>query len=138
MGVSHAPSRYGRAAGPSGVATARPSGQGTPTRRRYSPERRRRAAARRRRLRGFGRLVLLLVVILASVWVGTRIANATSARAERAYAAHAGDTLWSIARASYPSGQDPRRLVYLIERRNGLSSADIHPGQRLILPSPDR
>jgi len=135
--MTHAPSRYGRAAGSSMGAVHLLHGDGDPARRRYSPERRRRAAARRRRLRGLGRLAVLALVVLASVWVGTRIAHAASdgaSLADHVYVVRSGDTLWGVARTSYPGGGDPRRLVYLIELRNGLPGADIRPGERLILP----
>jgi hypothetical protein len=135
--MTNAPSRHGHVAGSSlGPAIHIPPG-GDQARRRYSPERRRRATARPRRLRGMGRLVLLVLIVLVSVWVGTRIANATSdvaAFTEQTYVVHDGDTLWGIARASYQRGGDVRRLVYLIERRNDLPGGDIRPGQRLILP----
>lgn len=45
----------------------------------------------------------------------------------------AGESLWSIARDLAP-GEDPRRIVDAIIERNGLSSARIFPGQRLLLP----
>ena len=132
--MTTAPSRTGRATGPSyGPA---PSWEHPDrARRRYSPVRRRRAAARRRRLRGLGRLVLLVLIVLVSVWVGTRIAAASSDNpVERSYVVRPGDTLWGVAARSYPHDRDPRPLVYLIERRNGLSSAAVQPGQRLVLP----
>jgi nucleoid-associated protein YgaU len=136
--MTNAPSRHSRATGSSvGAADHLLQGGGAPARRRYSPERRRRAAARRRRLRGLGRLALLVLIVAISVWVGTRIANATSNTAaftEHTYSVRSGDSLWSIARRSYPQGGDTRRLVYLIERRNGLTRADVRPGQRLVLP----
>jgi nucleoid-associated protein YgaU len=100
-----------------------------------------RARARRRRerrLRGLVRLVLLIAIIAAVVWAGARVANATADRAavsERIYVVRAGDTLWQIAADAYGSGRDLRPLVYGIERRNGLSSADLAPGQRLVLPA---
>jgi LysM repeat protein len=43
-----------------------------------------------------------------------------------------GETLWSIAVASYAG--DPREGVWKLQRRNGLASATIVPGQRLVLP----
>lgn len=44
-----------------------------------------------------------------------------------------GDTLWEIARKHNP-GMDIRKYIYLIEKRNNLSSPLIHPGQQLVLP----
>jgi nucleoid-associated protein YgaU len=137
MVMTDAPSRIGRAFGPSNGAVAPAREPALQARRRYPPERRRHAAARRRRLRGLSRLALLLLVVVASVWVGTRIANASSnpaAFTEHTYVVRAGDTLWSVAGRAYPGGHDPRQLVFRIERRNRLGSADIRPGQVLTLP----
>lgn len=44
-----------------------------------------------------------------------------------------GDTLWEIARTHNP-GMDIRKYIYLIEKRNNLSSPLIYPGQQLVLP----
>ena len=135
--MTDAPSRIGRTVGPSNRAVAPAREPAAQARRRYPPERRRRAAARRRRLRGLSRLVLLVVIVLVTIWVGARIANATSnaaAFSEHTYVVRAGDTLWSVANRAYPGSHDPRQLVFRIERRNHLASADIRPGQVLTLP----
>jgi nucleoid-associated protein YgaU len=100
--------------------------------------RRARARQRRqRRVRGLVRLVVLVVIVAAVVWAGARVANATadrSAVSEGVYVVRSGDTLWQIAAGAYGGGRDLRPLIYDIERRNGLPSADITPGQRLVLP----
>jgi Tfp pilus assembly protein FimV len=44
-----------------------------------------------------------------------------------------GQSLWDIAQERYP-GSDPREAVYRIEQANGLRSAVVEPGQRLVLP----
>jgi len=137
--MTAAPSRAGHAAGPSYGPASPAWDQPDRARRRYSPERRRRAAARRRRLRGFGRLLVLVLIIVVSVWVGTRIAGASSDDpVERTYVVRTGDTLWNVALRSYPHDRDPRDLVYLIERRNDLSQGSLQPGQQLVLPVLDR
>jgi len=41
------------------------------------------------------------------------------------------DTLWSLAAKTYA---DPREGVWEIEKRNGLDTAMIVPGQRLYIP----
>jgi len=107
---------------------------------RAAERRARRARARhrrQRRVRGLVRLAVLIVIVVAVVWVGARVANATadrSAVSEHVYVVHRGDTLWQIAADAYGGGRDLRPLIYDIERRNGLPSADISPGQRLVLP----
>ncbi len=133
--MTDAPSRNGLVAGSSNGAVASAREQAAQSRRRFSPERRRRA--RRRRLRGLSRLALLVLVLVVAVWVGTRVANATSnpaAFSEHTYAVRNGDTLWSVANRAYAGNHDTRRLVFLIERRNHLAGADIRPGEKLILP----
>lgn len=107
---------------------------------RTAQRRARRARARRRRerrIRGLVRLVVLVVIVAVVVWAGARVANATpdrSAVSEGVYVVHRGDTLWQIAADAYGRGRDLRPLVYDIQRRNGLQSADISPGQPLVLP----
>jgi len=133
--MTDAPSRNGLVVGSSNGAVASAREQAAQSRRRFSPERRRRV--RRRRLRGLSRLALLLLVVIVAVWVGTRVANATSntaAFSERTYVVRSGDTLWSITRGAYPGGHDLRELVFTVEQRNHLAGADIRPGEKLTLP----
>jgi nucleoid-associated protein YgaU len=103
------------------------------------PRARRTRARRRRerRIRGLVRLAVLVVIVVVVVWAGARVANATadrSAVSERVHIVHPGDTLWEIAADAYGGGRDLRPLVYAIQRSNGLPSADITPGLRLVLP----
>lgn len=78
----------------------------------------------------FGRIVIVLLVA-ALVWaVFARDTGAGSPA--RHYRVRAGDTLWSIADATYAG--DPREGVWKLEERNGLEDATIVPGQRLVLP----
>ncbi|HUK78124.1 MAG TPA: LysM peptidoglycan-binding domain-containing protein [Thermoleophilia bacterium] len=135
--MTDAPSRTGHRVGPSQAAVPATRQGPAQARRRNPPERRRRAAARRRRLRGLSRLALLVVVLFATIWVGVHVANATSDAStvtEHHYVVRAGDTLWNVARRVYPGNVDTRQLVFDIEQRNGLASADIRPGETLILP----
>ena len=132
--MTDAPSRNGLVAGSSNGAVVSAREQTAQSRGRFSPERRRRV---RRRLRGLSRLALLVLVLVVAVWVGTRVANATSnpaAFSEHTYAVRNGDTLWSVANRAYARNHDTRRVVFAIERRNHLAGADIRPGEKLILP----
>jgi len=79
----------------------------------------------------FVRIALLLVAAAFAVAVAARQSSG-AAPAER-YVVHPGDTLWSIAQTHYDG--DPRDAIAKIERRNGLTSPSIQPGQRLVLPS---
>jgi nucleoid-associated protein YgaU len=84
----------------------------------------------------FGKRVLLLTAV-ALVLVVAALAHARGSdgsASETRYVVRAGDTLWEIAVSRY-SG-DPRAAVWKIERRNGLASAALTPGQALVLPAP--
>ena len=72
-----------------------------------------------------------MLLVAAFLWaIFARDTGASSAA--RHYRVRAGDTLWSIAAASYPG--DPREGVWKLQERNGLTGATIVPGQRLALP----
>jgi LysM repeat protein len=78
----------------------------------------------------FGRIV---IVVLVAVLVWAVLARDTGAGPNpRHHTVRPGDTLWSIAVASYAG--DPREGVWKLQRRNGLASVTIVPGQRLVLP----
>ena len=79
----------------------------------------------------FARVVICIALLAFAVSLAARPSG--GAGPERAYIVRPYDTLWSIATAHYAG--DPREAVWKIERRNGLSGAAIHAGQRLVLPS---
>jgi hypothetical protein len=89
----------------------------------------------RTRVRGilehvFGRII---VVFLVAALFWAVFARDTGAGAHARYhRVQAGDTLWSIALATYPG--DPREGVWKLQRRNALEGSTIVPGQRLVLP----
>jgi LysM repeat protein len=75
----------------------------------------------------------VIVVVLAAVFLWAVFARDTGAGPpQRYHTVQAGDTLWSIADATYAG--DPREGVWNLQRRNGLEGATIVPGQRLELP----
>lgn len=45
-----------------------------------------------------------------------------------------GDTLWDIAKEHNSKNYDLRKVVYDIEFINGISNADIHPGDIIKIP----
>jgi hypothetical protein len=73
-------------------------------------------------------VVLLFAALLWAVFARDTGAGGPS----REYVVRPGDTLWSIASATYAG--DPREGVWRLQRRNGLEGATIVPGQRLVLP----
>jgi LysM repeat protein len=75
--------------------------------------------------------VALALALAAALWAGA-VRPSSGAGQPQTYVVRPGDTLWSIASARYPG--DPRDGVWRLERRNGLGSPTIRPGQRLRLP----
>ena len=78
----------------------------------------------------FGRVTIVLVVAVVLWAVFARDTGAGPP--QRYHTVRAGDTLWSIADATFPG--DPREGVWELQRRNELEGATILPGQRLALP----
>lgn len=80
---------------------------------------------------------LLFVLLLSTLW-GFSQANGSevspAAPNERSITVTTGDTLWSIA-AAYNIADDTREGVFRLQKRNGLSSTTITPGDQLIIPS---
>ncbi len=100
------------------------------------------STAPRLRLTRRGRLVLLIVFLLAVLGafsMGRASGSADAARLptpSNSVVVGPGDTLWGIARRAVPQA-DPRAVVQRIKAVNGLSSADLSVGQRLRLPGTD-
>ncbi|MCM3661815.1 LysM peptidoglycan-binding domain-containing protein [Georgenia satyanarayanai] len=96
------------------------------------------------RLTARGRLVrsvlVLTVALTAAVagggWLGSLTADAQGYQGpvERVSVA-TGDTLWAIAAATAPEGQDVRDVVDEILQLNGLASGDLVVGQQLVVPA---
>lgn len=75
---------------------------------------------------------LLAAVTAATVLAAVAVHSSGGAGKPELYTVRAGDTLWAIVAARYPG--DPREAIERVQRRNGLRSASLQPGQRLILP----
>jgi nucleoid-associated protein YgaU len=91
-------------------------------------------SSRQAPLRHFGRWAMV-VVVLAGVTVGlSKVALGHGRPVDATVVVQAGDTLWGIAAARYPS-DDVRVRVDEIERLNGLHSPSIEVGETLQLPA---
>ena len=77
--------------------------------------------------------VKFLGALLAGLVIWSIAAHASNGAGKaQVYTVKRYDTLWSIASSHY--GGDPRDAIYRLEQRNGLTSAGVWPGQRLVLP----
>ncbi len=75
-------------------------------------------------------MFLALACVILVALVAAR--PTTGAGHEARHVVRPGDTLWEIAAAHYAG--DPREAIWRIERRNGLETAALVPGQVLALP----
>jgi nucleoid-associated protein YgaU len=73
---------------------------------------------------------LVLLALVAAALGAARPSSGAGPEARRVV--RSGDTLWSIAAATY--GGDPREGIWRIQRRNGLDGAIVRPGQVLVIP----
>jgi LysM repeat protein len=78
----------------------------------------------------FARIVIVIGICLV-LWA-VIVRPSEGAAPERVYVVKPADTLWSIAAARYAG--DTREAIWNIQRRNGLESTLLVPGQRLVLP----
>jgi nucleoid-associated protein YgaU len=75
--------------------------------------------------------IVLISLVAVSLWAMFARASGASGP-ERSYRVQPGDTLWSIAAATYPG--DPREGIWKLEHRNRLPGTTITPGQLLRVP----
>ena len=90
----------------------------------------------RTRVRRRRTTLAVCVVLVGGAWAGPAVRALTPDRpvpvARSAYVVRQGDTLWSIARRVSPTG-DPRTVVDALSAENGISAADLKPGQVLVV-----
>ncbi|WP_455138846.1 LysM peptidoglycan-binding domain-containing protein [Thermophilibacter sp.] len=81
-------------------------------------------------------VVLALVVgsLLTEARASAGYASALSGAPERVVTVRPGDSLWSLAEASDPDGVPVSEVVSWAMERNGLVSAELTVGQRLVMP----
>jgi hypothetical protein len=79
--------------------------------------------------------LLALPILAASLFLATPGAQAGNEAGEvTVYTVLAGESLWDIAGEIAPE-EDPRAVIDQIRQANALSSAEVFPGQQLILPA---
>ena len=77
--------------------------------------------------------VRIIIIVGIAVLVWSASARSTPAHgAKQVVTVRPYDSLWSIAQRHY--GGDVRDAVWRIERANHLASADVRPGQQLVIP----
>ncbi len=80
-------------------------------------------------------LLALLLVGLVSLVGGRAFADAPARALEvQTYSVASGDTLWALASSLAKPGEDVRDVVAEIVDLNGLASAELTVGQRLVVP----
>ncbi len=87
----------------------------------------------RRFAKAMATLVTAGLVIFGFVF--GQVASATDSKAEQVYySVHSGDTLWKIASELAPD-QDPRDFISELVELNQITSANLTPGQKLLIPN---
>jgi LysM repeat protein len=81
--------------------------------------------------------LLFLLTVTAAVFLlySTRVAAQTPEPPPALHQVVAGQTLWEIA-SDLETGRDLRAVIAEIQSLNNLATADIRPGQVLVLPTP--
>lgn len=82
-----------------------------------------------------GRVVVAALLILISMLLFNKgDAQVKEKNNSLTVVVYPGETLWEIASNNNTKGIDIRKLIYIIKKANGLKSANIYPGQELIIP----
>ena len=71
----------------------------------------------------------VIIVVFVAAFPAVFARDTGAGPPQRFHTVRAGDTLWSIAEASYAG--DPREGVWKLQRKNRLDGATIVPGERL-------
>ncbi|NTV40495.1 MAG: LysM peptidoglycan-binding domain-containing protein [Demequinaceae bacterium] len=78
---------------------------------------------------------VVVIAVVALVVAPQAFAQGDSApSASNTYVVAEGETLWSIARSITPTSRDVRDTVDTVKSMNLLDSADIRPGDQLMVP----
>jgi hypothetical protein len=80
-------------------------------------------------------VVLFLMMRLNDVHAAQLFTRAVNSTTYEELVVQQGDSLWTIAASNGIDGLDTAHVVKVIEQRNGLTEAGLHPGQRLFVPA---
>ena len=75
---------------------------------------------------------LIAAVTAGTVLAAVAVHSSGGAGKPQIYTVRPGDTLWTTTAGRYAG--DPREAIERVQLRNGLRSASLQPGQRLVLP----
>lgn len=78
-------------------------------------------------------IILAVFVVLAIILSWIASANSKPI-IHMEYTVSDGDTLWEIAESFTDDSEDVRKVIYDIRRINKLDSAEIYPGDVIIIP----
>ncbi|AZR72801.1 hypothetical protein BBF96_04975 [Anoxybacter fermentans] len=81
--------------------------------------------------------VVFGIIMIAIIIIGTRSVNSNGQLKLIEVTVSEGDTLWAIARSHYHSEGDIRKFIFRIRQINNLKTAQIYPGQVLLIPIVD-
>jgi len=79
-------------------------------------------------------LGLLSVYMMISAFTPQPMPVGDPATCEHFVCVHTGDTLWEIASENNPEQKNVRKWVDEIMAFNNMTSPDIHPGDKILLP----
>ncbi len=91
-------------------------------------------AARRRRIALFS---LIAAVALAIVGPQAIASGESGVAAVDSHTVSAGETLWSIAQALTPAGQDVYDTIVDIKHLNAMSGSELVAGEQILVPAED-
>ncbi len=80
-------------------------------------------------------ITLIFASLIFTAVTGLLLSSASSYETYTVISVVQGDTLWGIATEHNPYQLDVRAIVHDIKKQNQLKTADIYPGQLLIVPS---
>lgn len=86
-----------------------------------------------RKMKGFKKILLVLVILVVSVLLIGWIKGPSKAERYEPYVIRSGDTLWDIAVEFTPEDRDCRDTIDEIKEVNGIGN-DIYTGQVIVVP----